>query len=78
MLLAPRIESDPEICGGRPCIQGTRFEITYILQWLEEGKSFEEILDAYPFLTVEDIKAAISYARFVIEREDVTSIEMAT
>ena len=77
MLLAPHIESSVDICGGRPCIQGSRLEITYILQWLEAGKSFSDILEAYPFLTIDDIKAVLSYARSVIEHEDLIFIEMA-
>ena len=77
MLVAPRIESDPDICGGRPCVKGTRLEVSIILEWLGEGKSFKDILEAFPFLTENDIKSVVNYARTVIGREELFSIEMA-
>ena len=60
-----RITANPEICHGQPCIRGTRIMITLILEWLEAGKTVESILEAYPSLTEEDIRAAIRYARRV-------------
>lgn len=58
-----RISIDPEICHGKPCIKGTRIMVSLILALVEEGLSFEEIMEEYPELTVEDIQAAIRYAR---------------
>ncbi|MFQ5981661.1 MAG: DUF433 domain-containing protein [Candidatus Heimdallarchaeota archaeon] len=78
MLVAPRIEVDTEVCGGKPCIAGTRLAVYIILEWLENGKSFADIIEAYPFLTEDDIRAAVSYARLTIEREDVIPLEVAT
>lgn len=76
MLVAPRIEIDPEVCGGKPCIAGTRLAVSIILEWLENGKTFTDILEAYPFLTEEDIRAAVRYARMIIEREDVIPFDV--
>ena len=76
MLIAPRIEIDPEVCGGKPCIAGTRLAVSIILEWLENGKTFADILEAYPFLTKEDIRAAVHYARMIIEREDVIPFDV--
>ena len=76
MRVAPRIEIDPEVCGGKPCIAGTRFAISIILEWIENGKTFSDILAAYPFLTEEDIRAAVRYARTIIEREDVVPFDV--
>ena len=58
-----RIVRDPEICGGQPTIKGTRVLVLDILDWLEEGKSFEEILENFPSLTRTDIQEIIAYAR---------------
>jgi uncharacterized protein (DUF433 family) len=56
-----RISIDPEICFGRPCIRGTRIWVSLILDWLADGMSYEQILEEYPQLTVEDIRAALAY-----------------
>lgn len=60
--LAPRIEADPKIVGGKPVIAGTRLSVEIILEQLASGYTFEDLLDAYPFLSVEDIAAALDYA----------------
>ena len=65
--LYPRIESDPEIGRGEPVIAGTRMGVGIILERLADGRSIEELLGSYPFLTREDIYAALGYAAHVIE-----------
>ena len=60
--LLARITLDPKICGGKPCIRGTRIYISIILEALAEGLTPEEIIDHYPSLQVEDIRAAVAYA----------------
>ncbi|HEX29605.1 TPA: DUF433 domain-containing protein [Candidatus Poribacteria bacterium] len=70
-----RISVDPEICHGKPCIKGTRIMVSLILALVEEGLNFEEIMEEYPELTVEDIKAAVRYARLIVENEEVHSLE---
>jgi len=74
MIHEERIDINPEICHGKPRIKGTRIMISIILEWLESGKSFEEIIEAYPKLTREDISAAVRYARKFIEEESSASI----
>ena len=74
MIIEKRIEIDPEICHGKPRIKGTRIMISVILEWLEAGKTFEEIIDAYPELSKEDISATVRYARKSIEEEKSASI----
>ncbi|MHA1460287.1 MAG: DUF433 domain-containing protein, partial [Promethearchaeota archaeon] len=66
MVIEERIETDSEICHGKPCIKGTRIMISIILEWLEAGKTFEEIMDAYPELSKEDLSATVRYARKLI------------
>jgi uncharacterized protein (DUF433 family) len=56
-----RITIDPEKCGGRPCIRGTRLRVTDVLELLAAGASFEEILEDYP-IDHADIVAALQYA----------------
>ena len=73
MIFEERIETDPEICHGKPRIKGTRIMISIILEWLEAGKHFEDILDAYPQLTKEDITASVRFARKLIEDEKIAS-----
>jgi uncharacterized protein (DUF433 family) len=60
--LLHRISIDPNICFGKPCIRGTRIWVALIIENLADGASEEEILEAYPSLTSEDIKAALAYA----------------
>ena len=57
-----RITLKPEVCGGRPCIRDTRIEIAVILDGLAEGLTEADIIDHYPQLAVEDIRAALAYA----------------
>ena len=71
-----RISIDPEICHGKPCIKGTRIMVSVVLALVEEGLSFEEIIDEYPELTPEDIKAAIYYARLIVENEEIYPLEV--
>lgn len=59
--LLERINIDPEVCGGKPCIRGTRVWVSLILDFLADGVSEGEILTDYPYLTREDILAAIAY-----------------
>jgi uncharacterized protein (DUF433 family) len=60
--LLQRISVDPKICGGKPCVRGTRIYIAIILDSLAEGMTAEEIIDNYPHLTRDDIRAALAYA----------------
>ncbi len=57
-----RISVDSQIHFGKPCIAGTRITVQSILELLNEGLSFEDILrDYYPDLEVEDIQACLQY-----------------
>lgn len=57
-----RISINPNVCHGQPCIKGTRIWVSLIIDNLAAGSTEEEILQAYPSLTREDIKAALAYA----------------
>jgi uncharacterized protein (DUF433 family) len=60
--LADGIVSDPEICGGRPRIAGTRITVSDILGALAAGDTIEELVVDFPYLTREGIHAALKYA----------------
>jgi len=59
--LLKRIWIDPARCGGKPCIRGHRIWVSLILDLLASGTSVAEILEDYPELTEEDIRACIAY-----------------
>ncbi|MCL4456586.1 MAG: DUF433 domain-containing protein [Nitrospirae bacterium] len=59
--LLQRISVDPNICFGKPCIKGTRIWVSLILDFLAGGMTIKEIIDEYPQLTEDDIRAAIAY-----------------
>ncbi|HEV8384263.1 MAG TPA: DUF433 domain-containing protein [Candidatus Acidoferrales bacterium] len=60
--LMHRVVADPQVCGGKLCIHGTRIPIAIILASLAEGMTAQEIIDHYPHLSPEDIRAALAYA----------------
>ena len=60
--LLSRVAVDPRVCAGKPCIRGTRIYIAIILDGLAEGLTPEQIIDHYPQLTPDDIRAALAYA----------------
>jgi uncharacterized protein (DUF433 family) len=57
-----RIKIDPNICHGKPVIQGTRVLVSTILGALGAGDSIEQVLEDYPNITEEDIRAALAFA----------------
>jgi uncharacterized protein (DUF433 family) len=56
------ITMDPQIRFSKPCIRGMRITVYDILSWLASGMSELEIIEDYPDLNTEDIKAALAYA----------------
>ncbi|MGH2559148.1 MAG: DUF433 domain-containing protein [Thermomicrobiales bacterium] len=65
-----RIVIDPAILSGKPVIAGTRIPVSLILNLLAHGYDFERIVDAYPNLSQDDIKAALAYAQARMDREE--------
>jgi uncharacterized protein (DUF433 family) len=57
-----KITIDPEVMVGKPVIKGTRITVQLIVQLLANGATEAEILNDYPDLNKEDIKAALLYA----------------
>jgi uncharacterized protein (DUF433 family) len=65
------ISIDPQIRFGKPCIKNTRIAVVDILNWLSSGMSFDDILNDYPTLSIEQIRAALAFAA---HRENITKI----
>ena len=57
-----RISIDPQIRSGKPCIRGTRIAVGDVFDYLAGGMSIEEILNDFPDLTAEDIRACFAFA----------------
>lgn len=68
-VILQRISSDPDICHGKPVIQGTRIPVYIIVSLVAEGESIESIVKDYPSLTPEDVQAALRYAARLSEYE---------
>jgi uncharacterized protein (DUF433 family) len=58
----PRIAVDPAVCGGRPVIAGTRVRVTDVLEMLAGGAGVAEIAADFPYLSEDDVRAALAYA----------------
>lgn len=56
------ITVDPNVCHGKPCIKGTRVMVFVVLDNLAAGQTPEEIIESYPSVGREAIRAAIAYA----------------
>ncbi len=61
----PRITADPNVCGGDPCVAGTRIPVHVILSHLAAGDSMETVLEEFPRLERADIEACLEYAAFL-------------
>lgn len=61
-MLMNRITVEPGKCGGRPCIRGMRMRVSDVLDLLSAGATHAEILEDYPALEEDDIRAVLKYA----------------
>lgn len=75
MTITDRIEINPKVMLGKPVIRGTRITVELILRKLSEGAREADLLDAYPRLTREDIKAAIGYAADTLAHEETVMLQ---
>ena len=57
-----RITTDPEQCGGRPCIRGMRIRVIDVLDLLGNGLTPQQVLEELPDLEMEDVRACLQYA----------------
>ncbi len=68
-----RIESDPLILRGKPCIKGTRIPVALILGYMAAEKETQEIIREFPDLSPADVTACLDYARDLADFEAVTT-----
>jgi uncharacterized protein (DUF433 family) len=64
-----RIAQDPAVMVGKPVIRGTRIPVESILDWLSGNLDLNELFAAYPRLTVEDVQAALAFARDAVRAD---------
>jgi uncharacterized protein (DUF433 family) len=69
-----RIVVDPNILVGKPVVKGTRISVSQILKLVAHGFTFAQIIEDFPILTEEDIRAAILYAGARLDREEVLAL----
>ena len=72
-----RISVDPKVLAGKPVVKGTRIAVELIVDLLAKGWTQEQILDSYPHLTPEDIRACLAYAGEVLRTERVYPLKTA-
>jgi len=73
-----RIEINPTVMLGKPVIRGTRITVELILRKLAEGATEAELLEDYPHLTTEDIRAAVAYGAAAVAHEEVVLLPDAS
>lgn len=64
-----RITFDPKILGGRACVRGMRIPVSIIVSQLAHGASWEEVLEGYPDLELDDIRQSLEYAAWLTQEE---------
>jgi uncharacterized protein (DUF433 family) len=75
--LLQRITVDPQIFDGKPIVRGMRISVETVLGLLAEGESVERILDSYPRLERDDIRACLEFARTLVAHESIEDIQVA-
>ncbi len=71
-----RISIDPRILSGKPVFKGTRIPISIVLHMLRDGATFQKIIEEYPKLTEDDIRAALDYSIFIVEHPEEEIIDI--
>ena len=75
--LLDRITARPDVFGGKPIIRDMRISVETILSLLSRGVSWADLLDDYPDLEADDIRASLAYARAVIANDSIEAIKVA-
>jgi len=72
-----RISIDPKVLAGKAVIKGTRISVELVIDLLAAGWSADQIIENYPNLVVEDIRACLAYASELLHAEKVFPLEPA-
>jgi uncharacterized protein (DUF433 family) len=70
------IHSDPEILGGKPVVHGTRLAVEFLLGLLAQGWTPEQLLDNYPHLTQEGLRAVFAFASEALQDETFYPVDL--
>lgn len=74
--LLKRIAARPDVFGGKPIIRGMRISVESVLSLLAQGESWEAIIDDYPDLEPDDIRACLAYAHAVIANDSLDAVQV--
>jgi uncharacterized protein (DUF433 family) len=74
--LMARITANPKIFGGKPIVRGMRISVELILSLLAQGETTEALMEDYPELQPEDIRACLAYAHAVIAQDSLDSVQV--
>ena len=69
-----RIVRIPGLVGGKPVVKGTRIPVELVLEYLAYDPDLKTLFEAFPRLTIEDVKACLAYAQELVEEEEVFPI----
>ncbi len=69
--MSTRIVSDPAVMLGKPCIAGTRITVEHLLRELAAGSTVTDVLEDYPGITRDGLRAALVFAADAVEKERV-------
>ena len=72
-----RISVDPKVLVGKPVVKGTRISVELVVDLMAKGWSQEQILDSYPNLTADDLRACLAYASELLHSEKVYPLQTA-
>lgn len=75
--LLKRITANPEIFGGKPIIRGMRISVELVLSLLAQGVTVDEIVEDYPDIEPDDIRACLAYAHAVIAHDTLDAVRVA-
>ena len=75
--LLERVTARPDVFGGKPIVRDMRISVEFVLSLLSQGTTQDELLDDYPELEPEDIRACIAYAHTVIAGDTLASVSVA-
>jgi uncharacterized protein (DUF433 family) len=76
--LLNRITADPEIFGGKPIVRGMRISVELILRLMAQGQAVEAILDDYPELEADDVRACLAYAHAALADESLEAVRVTS
>ena len=75
--LLERVTARPDVFGGKPIVRDMRISVELVLSLLSQGATPSEVLDDYPELEPEDIRACIAYAHMVIAGDTLAPVSVA-